>query len=64
MKEPPRYLPMRAAPMREPHSQVRKREVPNVKEKSGDDDDRVGVDEEGMYSDTDSLVELLRCMTR
>jgi len=33
MKEPPRYLPMRAAPMREPHSKVRKREVPNVKEK-------------------------------
>ena len=42
--------------MREPHSQVRKREIPNARKKGGDDDVCVGVDEEGMYSDTDSLV--------
>ena len=42
----------------------KKKRDTKCKGKSGDDDDCVGVDEEGMYSDTDSLVELLRCMTR
>ena len=42
--------------MRESHPQVIKGEAPNVREKGGDDDDDgVGVDEEGIYSDTDSL---------
>jgi hypothetical protein len=57
---------MRQTLLREPHPQTKKREPPKreppkkratkSKAKGAHDDDSVGVDEEGIYSDTNSLV--------
>ena len=52
---------MRQTLLREPHPQTKKKEPPKKratksKAKGAHHDEGVGVDEEGIYSDTDSLV--------